>query len=425
VPRLDTLVWILAGIFSMNVFAVGWLVTLELVERRRLDREIKQVDALWRYLTTPLSATVAWGARGRVGGRHSGTAIHPAPAGTAGKPWLGLAVAASVVWVAVAAFGPAERGTLTSARGVATPFVSPELEMHRTGESSTPGVKADATPVSLQAASEASSNTPDASVATSSDETVPATVAAKPHSSTAILIEWDEVPLATGYAVERKQEATQQGWLTIAMVEEGVTAFKDNGLDADTTYYYRVSAMTDDGAAPPSDIVSATTPISVPSATDVTAVATLDTIALSWTDVADETGYRVERSLDGATDWIEIATTGQDVTTYVNATLSPGTTYYYRVVATNAGGDSTPSNVASATTEAPPPVIEGTAPADDAPGAGGALAEGDASAPGGALAVDAPAPDGVLSPETPVEVSAVVEGEPVATEGIESTAPTP
>src|SRR6185503_9065199 len=60
-----TLVWILAAVFLMNVLAVGWLLTLEFVERRRLNKEIRQVDALWRYLTTPLSATVAWGARGR------------------------------------------------------------------------------------------------------------------------------------------------------------------------------------------------------------------------------------------------------------------------------------------------------------------------------------------------------------------------
>jgi hypothetical protein len=261
--------------------------------------------------------------------------------------------------------------------------------------------------------SEASSNTSDPSIATSNDETVPATVAAKPNSSTAIHIEWDAVPIATGYAVERKTQDTQQGWLTIVKVQQHVTAYTDFGLDAATTYFYRVSALTDDGAAPPSDIVSATTPIAVPAATDVTAVATLDTIALAWTDVADETGYRVERSLDGNTDWVEIATTGQDVTTYVNATLSPETTYYYRVIATNSGGDSAASNVASATTESPSPVIEGTAPVADAPAVGGALAT-DAPAEGGALAVDTSAPSEALTaPDTSV------------TDGIEGTAPAP
>jgi hypothetical protein len=422
VASVGTLVWIVGGIFLLNVLALGWLATLALVERRRLNKEIKQVDALWRYLTTPLSATVSWGARGRVGGRHRLTAIHPAPAGSPGKAWLGLAVAATVIWVAAVVFDPTGQGTITSADGVGTSFVSPELEARRTGESSAPGVKVDGARLSPQA----QASSPSASIATSNEETVPGTVAAQPHSSTAILVEWDEVPLATGYAVERKQEAVQQGWLRIAKVRETQTTYKDGGLDADTTYFYRVSAMTDDGAAPPSDVVSATTPIAVPPATDVTAVATLDTITLSWTDVTDETGYRVERSLDGDSDWIEIATTGQGVTTYVNGTLSPGTTYYYRIVATNAGGDSTPSNVAFATTETPQSDTGGIAPVTEAPGEGGALAA-DTSVAGGALAADAKAADAVVAPETEtsLEGSTSVEGDPVAVEGIESTAPTP
>jgi hypothetical protein len=379
-------------------------------------------------LTTPLSATVSWGAGGRVGGRHRPkaihrpTAIHPAPAGSAGKAWLGLAVAATVIWVAAVVFDPTGQGTITSADGVGTSFVSPELEARRTGESSAPGVKVDGARLSPQA----QASSPSASIATSNEETVPGTVAAQPHSSTAILVEWDEVPLATGYAVERKQEAVQQGWLRIAKVRETQTTYKDGGLDADTTYFYRVSAMTDDGAAPPSDVVSATTPIAVPPATDVTAVATLDTITLSWTDVTDETGYRVERSLDGDSDWIEIATTGQGVTTYVNGTLSPGTTYYYRIVATNAGGDSTPSNVAFATTETPQSDTGGIAPVTEAPGVDGALAA-DTQAAGGALAADTKAADAVVAPatETSLGGSTSVEGDPVAVEGIESTAATP
>jgi hypothetical protein len=430
VAPVHTLVWILAGIFLTNVLAVGWLLTLEFVERRRLDREIKQVDALWRYLTTPLSATVAWGARGR----HRVAALHQGPAQQAGKAWIGLAVAATVVWVAAVVIDPAAPATFTSARGVVLPVVSPELEKHRTGVSSTSGVKTDGTRVSPQSPAQASSNPANPSIATSNDETVPATVAAKPHSSTAIHIEWDEVPIATGYAVERKTQNTQQGWLTIVKVQEHVTGYTDFGLDAATTYFYRVSALTDDGSAPPSDVVSATTPIAVPAATDVTAVATLDTIALTWTDVADETGYRVERSLDGSTGWIEIATTGQDVTTYTNATLSPGTTYYYRVVATNPGGDSASSNVASATTEASPPVIEGAAPAAGAPAAGGALAEGDPPAPGGLLAADSPtaggalaegdppAPGGLLAADSPTAGGALAAPDPAATEVIEIAA---
>jgi hypothetical protein len=412
---MHTLVWILAGIFLMNVLAVGWLLTLELVERRRLDKEIRQVDALWRYLTTPLSATVAWGARSK----QRVSALHHQPTGSGGKAWMGLAVAAMVVWVAAVVIDPASQRQLTSAGGALIPVASPELEKPRVGVSSTPGVKTDGTRVSPLTPSEASTSAPNPSIASLQDETVPATVAAQPDSSTAIHIEWDEVAVATGYAVERKKEQTQQGWLTIVKVEEDVTAYTDVGLDAATTYFYRVSALTEDGAAPPSDIVSATTPIAVPSATEVTAVATLDTIALTWTDVSDETGYRVERSLDGSTGWVELATTGQDVTMYVNATLSPGTTYFYRVIAMNAGGDSAPSDVVSATTESPAPVIEGSASGAETPPAGGAQTDGDPSASDGLLAADAPATDGALAATDAATDPAT------AADLLASTAPTP
>jgi hypothetical protein len=409
---VHTLVWILVAIFVMNVLAVGWLLALEFVERRRLDKEIRQVDALWRYLTTPLSATVAWGARSR----QRATALHPQQSG-AGKAWIGLAVAASVVWVAAVVIDPASHRQLTSARGVVFPAVSPEMEKPRVGISSTPGVKQDGTGVVPQSPSDTTTSAPSASIATSNDVTVPATVAAQPNSSTAIHIVWEQVPVATGYAIERKQELTQQGWLTIVKVEEDVTAYTDVGLAADTTYFYRVSALTDDGAAPPSDIVSATTPptIAVPAATEVTAVATLDTIALTWTDVADETGYRVERSPDGITGWVELATTGQDVTMYVNATLSPDTAYFYRVIATNAGGDSPPSNVATATTEAPSPVIEGAAPAAESPSAGGLQT----------VDVDPATPAGLLAADTPAAGGALAAPDPATTDPVEIAAPAP
>jgi len=95
------------------------------------------------------------------------------------------------------------------------------------------------------------------------------------------------------------------------------------------------------------------------------------------------------------------------VTTYVNATLSPATTYSYRIIATNAGGDSAPSNVASATTEAPAPVIEGIAPATEAPAAGGLQAGGDPGTPGGLLAADATTAGGALAAPDPAATDVI------------------
>jgi titin len=68
--------------------------------------------------------------------------------------------------------------------------------------------------------------------------------------------------------------------------------------------------------------------------------------------VANETGYRVERSADGTTGWTQIATLAQNVTVYDNTGLKPATSYSYRIFATNSAGSSPPSATATATTAA-------------------------------------------------------------------------
>jgi hypothetical protein len=78
-------------------------------------------------------------------------------------------------------------------------------------------------------------------------------------------------------------------------------------------------------------------------------------IEIAWSDVNGERGYRVERSIDGHGGWATVGTPGQDVTTLVDAGLLPGTTYYYRVVATDGDVESAPSDVVSATTPIDPP----------------------------------------------------------------------
>ena len=76
-----------------------------------------------------------------------------------------------------------------------------------------------------------------------------------------------------------------------------------------------------------------------------------DQIDLAWTDnSADESGFRIERSPD-ASAWTLIDTVGADVTNYQDTGLSASTTYYYRLYAYNAAGNSGYSNVASATTD--------------------------------------------------------------------------
>jgi hypothetical protein len=74
-------------------------------------------------------------------------------------------------------------------------------------------------------------------------------------------------------------------------------------------------------------------------------------ITINWTDNStNEISFIVERSLSSSSGFAQVATVGSNVTSYVNTGLASGTTYYYRVAATNSAGTSFYSNVANATT---------------------------------------------------------------------------
>lgn len=81
----------------------------------------------------------------------------------------------------------------------------------------------------------------------------------------------------------------------------------------------------------------------------------LTSIDLAWTDnSSDETGFKIERKTGIGGTYAEIHTTAADVTMYADTGLTANTTYYYRVRATNADGDSDYSNEADANTDYTP-----------------------------------------------------------------------
>jgi hypothetical protein len=83
-------------------------------------------------------------------------------------------------------------------------------------------------------------------------------------------------------------------------------------------------------------------------------------IQLTWTNNATAaspaTGIEIYRSPDGV-NYQQIGTVRRDATTFTDTGLTPGTLYYYRVVATNQVGDSPPSNTAAARTRMSAPVL--------------------------------------------------------------------
>ncbi|MBK1643947.1 hypothetical protein CKO25_04595 [Thiocapsa imhoffii] len=94
-------------------------------------------------------------------------------------------------------------------------------------------------------------------------------------------------------------------------------------------------------------------PPAAPSMVTASAIST-SRIRLDWRDnSSNETGFRIERRLQGG-GWTRIATTTAGVTTFADSGLSAGTSYGYRVQAFNAAGASVFSDEAVVVTEAAP-----------------------------------------------------------------------
>jgi titin len=75
-------------------------------------------------------------------------------------------------------------------------------------------------------------------------------------------------------------------------------------------------------------------------------------VDLKWADNSSrEDGYHIQRASDAAfTKDLVTFTVTPDIASYSDTSLSPATTYYYRVTAFGLAGDSAPTNLVQVTT---------------------------------------------------------------------------
>jgi len=104
------------------------------------------------------------------------------------------------------------------------------------------------------------------------------------------------------------------------------------------------------GPVRPAAIAAALEPLPAPA--DLVATLGARRVTLTWSAVTGATSYRVFRSTTGTFGTTPVATTSNK--TYTNTGLTVGTTYFYRIVARDGGGESPPSATVSATPIAPP-----------------------------------------------------------------------
>jgi len=113
-------------------------------------------------------------------------------------------------------------------------------------------------------------------------------------------------------------------------------------------------------------------------------------LKLSWTDQSSvEQGFKIERAVGTSGAFTQLATVGANIRTYTDSTVSPGSTYCYRVRAFNAAGTSAPSNQACAN------VSTASGSAVNVGGSGGSTSGGSSSTGGSSTPVpSSPTPQG-------------------------------
>ena len=173
---------------------------------------------------------------------------------------------------------------------------------------------------------------------------------------TSVDLAWDDnSDNETNFDIERRTPTT--AFIVVNSVGTNSTTYQDTGLTAETTYIYRIRARNSRGTSPYSNALEVTTPPNPPAAPTGLTVSPISTTALRlrWTDNAtNERNYLVERSTDGI-NFTQIVSLPSNDTVYTDTGLTPNRTYYYQVRASNAGGFSAYSNIASATTVDTPP----------------------------------------------------------------------
>jgi hypothetical protein len=146
--------------------------------------------------------------------------------------------------------------------------------------------------------------------------------------------------------------SANENFAKIGSTSANITEYVHSSLLPNTTYYYKVLAFNADGSSDFSEVFSLTT-LSIPLAPSniSSASITKNSAIIRWSDNSNnENGFDIYYSLSATTNFTKIGTTTANIAEFAHSSLTPVTTYYYKVLAFNLEGSSDFSAVYSLTT---------------------------------------------------------------------------
>lgn len=169
------------------------------------------------------------------------------------------------------------------------------------------------------------------------------------YTDQGIALNWiDNSDNESGFRIERKIGKQGEGlYQVIAEIGSQQGSYKDSDVEPGVTYHYRLAAFNDYGATWVEEPVSVAIDPLPAAASNLEIFHSEEFYYLHWKDRShNEQGFRVEHSVDGGA-WQVLSTMNENVAFYFESTVLADHNYRFRVIAFNAIGEASASNVAA------------------------------------------------------------------------------
>lgn len=158
----------------------------------------------------------------------------------------------------------------------------------------------------------------------------------KESDSKTLTLKWKKTEGAGGYQVYRSTFKST-GYKLVAETDSDELSYKDSGLKANQTYYYKVRAFKKSGSKKGvgdfSDVQKAWT-LKKAEVTEVKAEN--GKITIGWKKIGKANGYKIYRSTSASSGFKLVKTiSDNELLTYTDKSVKEGKAYYYRVAGTN------------------------------------------------------------------------------------------